>query len=808
MDSRTEERVKDWESRPFSSGYEDLRELADAEFSGAVETGSTTAFVLNGKVVGVVGGDVESFEGASGTIYEAPHPSLPLLFAMREQGGEERAKYYTNDTPISEADETLSSGSFTGYVELSENVLSGDYYVVYYGGRSMSCAFVGNSEQLVTDDDAFDRANDEVGIYTVWDVDIEVQDVPPAEDEPEDDSQDDAAGSGAGGAAVGASGSAADAAGGADVGVPDAEDDSDAGVDAVSADSSPTPGTGGATASDATVGSDATAGAADDDGAVAAPPVDDAEDSPGAVDEAEPDRQGESQRNARGTDPERRRSGGRRDDRGAGGRDGADAGQGDRERVSADAGQGDRERAGADAGQGVDDATRRHADEPQGGRDGGDGEAGGAMAEVPDEVMAEVEDEAQTSEIDDEAAWRETTTIPSINPERSTDDDDDDPLSASAASPSSSRTQGGRDASGREPTGSNGGRSRNRSSGAERTESRQRSGAPASTGGPSGAAPERVSELESELEDVRGERDAVASERDDLERERDELRERNRELEARVESLESEVADLEADLASAREHLEAEESPAAAASVELSPREALEGTNLFVRYGSKSATTLEDVHDTDVSVADLEANLRLEYHTGFDAADAAVDGQPYDEFLYDSTPYRFVEWFVYDLVFEIRDTGNESDLGDLYEAFPKVDRIELYGDVSLRYDEDGEEHREQTTFDVVVRDRMGNPLLVANVNDGRDPATESMMVDLQERASRVKRTSDALAGAFMVTASFFEPEALEIADEATSGSLLRRDSKKSYVKLSRKRGYHLCLVETRNGEFHVNVPEL
>jgi len=808
MDSRTEERVRDWESRPFSAGYEELRELADADFSGAVETGSTTAFMLNGRVVGVVGGDVEAFEDASGTIYEAPHPSLPLLFAMREQGGEERAKYYTNDTPISEADETLSSGSFAGYVELSENVLSGDYYVVYYGGRSMSCAFVGNSEQLVTDDDAFDRADDEVGIYTVWDVDIEVQDIPPAEDA----SADDAATGGAAGGADAAAGTA-----GAGGGAAGGDHGQDAAVDATGADGSPSPGAGGTADATSAVGeadatddvaggrsaSDESRSDAGDDGAVAAPPVDDAEDSTGVVDEAEPGRRGESQRNARGTEPERRRTGGATDDRGAGGGT-EDRGAG---------GRADDGRADADASARADDgATQQPTDESRGGRDRRDGDAGSAMAEVPDEVMAEVEDEAEPSEIDDEAAWRETTKIPSINPERSTDDDTD-PLASSAGASTSGRTKGGRDAAGRdaggrEPTGSNASRSRNQNAGADRGGSRQRSGAPASTGGAGGADPERVSELESALADVRGERDAIASERDDLERERDELRERNRELQARVESLESEVAELEAELASARERVEADDSTAAAASVELSPREALEGTNLFVRYGSKSATTLEDVHDRDVSVADLEANLRLEYHTGFDAADAAVDGQPYDEFLYDSTPYRFVEWFVYDLVFEIRDTDNESDLGDLYEAFPKVDRIELYGDVSLRYEEDGEEHREQTTFDVVVRDRMGNPLMVANVNDGREPASESMMVDLQERASRVKRTSDALAGAFMVTASYFEPGALETANEATSGSLLRRDSKKSYVKLSRKRGYHLCLVETRNGEFHVNVPEL
>jgi hypothetical protein len=108
----------------------------------------------------------------------------------------------------------------------------------------------------------------------------------------------------------------------------------------------------------------------------------------------------------------------------------------------------------------------------------------------------------------------------------------------------------------------------------------------------------------------------------------------------------------------------------------------------------------------------------------------------------------------------------------------------------------------------VLRDRMGNPLVVANVNDSRDAATEGMMVQLNEDAQAVKKRHDEFCSAFMVTTSFFEPGALETAAEATSGSLLSRDSRKSFVKLSRKRGYHLCLVETRSGNFHINVPEL
>ncbi|MFC6953855.1 DUF7527 domain-containing protein [Halorubellus litoreus] len=807
MDSRTEARVKDWDSRPFSDGYEDLRELADAEFSGAVETGSTTAFVLNGKVVGVVGGDVESFDGASGTIYEAPHPSLPLLFAMREQGGEERAKYYTNDTPISEADGTLSSGSFTGYVELSENVLSGDYYVVYYGGRSMSCAFVGNQEKLITDDEAFDRADDEVGIYTVWDVDIEVQDIP-ADEEPDDDA---AAGAGAGSAGGGA---VADAGtGGAGSGA-----DTDAGVGGVGAgaggggspdervDDTPAaaaedPST--AVGDDEVAGRESTGGGAED--AVAAPPIDDAEptvDEDPVVGEAEP-----------ASDPTPRR--GERDDERRSERpvDDGDAVTRDESAGSDDAPSttGRRARSETETSSGRNAPGRTAAETPDSTSESdaravpSDDSTGGAMAEVPDEVMAEVEDEARASEVDDEVAWRETTTIPSINPDRTVEDDDPDPLAAGTSEPTGT-TSDARSTTDRDPGPPNSRSSRTDDHATGRQGANGNRGASPNGAAAGGADPDRVTELSEELESVREERDRIAAERNDLEAERDRLAERNDELQARVDDLEDEVAALESDLAAARERLEAE-TPGEDV-VELSPREALEGTNLFVRYGSKSATTLEDVHDSDVGIADLEANLRLEYHTSFDAENAVIDGKAYDEFLYESTPYQFVEWFVYDLVFEIRDTGNENDLGDLYEAFPKVDRVELYGDVSLRYEEDGEEHREQTTFDVVVRDRMGNPLAVANVNASRDPATEEMMVDLQERGTRVKRTSDALAGAFMVTASFFAPEALEIANEATSGGILSRDSKKSYVKLSRKRGYHLCLVETRNGEFHVNVPEL
>lgn len=178
MNSQIKDIITEWGPASSCNGYEGLQNLAETKFSGAIKTASTWAFMLNGNVIGVADGSITAFDGANGTAYEAPDPSLTLLYTMQSRDKEEQATYYTKDTPLSEADETLSSGNFTGYIELSEDVHSGDYYLVYYGGRSMSVAFIGNSRQLFTGDKAFERATDEIGIYKVYSSDISVIDIP------------------------------------------------------------------------------------------------------------------------------------------------------------------------------------------------------------------------------------------------------------------------------------------------------------------------------------------------------------------------------------------------------------------------------------------------------------------------------------------------------------------------------------------------------------------------------------------------------------------------------------------------------
>src|SRR6056297_2658482 len=200
MSMRTVELVSEWDSVPFDGGYDGLRSLSDQGFSGAVTAGSTQLFMVKGTAVGVLDGDIEDYDGADGTARAAPHDALPLLVVMQDRADGPRAEYYTEETSISEVDRTLSDGNFTGFVELSENVLSGDYYLVYHQGRSMSVAWVGNSQRLVTDESAFEQADGEVGIYQVMPADIEPVEIPEpsAPTPPTDDEVDTAAGTAAG----------------------------------------------------------------------------------------------------------------------------------------------------------------------------------------------------------------------------------------------------------------------------------------------------------------------------------------------------------------------------------------------------------------------------------------------------------------------------------------------------------------------------------------------------------------------------------------------------------------------------------
>ena len=690
MQAHTVERVESWHSRPFSGGFHELHELADADFSGAVVASDTWLFMLNGRVIGIFEGEIEEFEDAEGTVYEAPDPSLALLFSMQERGGETQAKYYTNETPLSEANETLSDAKFTGYVELSENVLSGDYYVVYYGGRSMSAAFVGASEELITGDEAFERADDEVGLYEVLKTPVNVTSIPDIEDD--ESNADDAA---AAGAATGTADRADDT----------AEDD---------------------TAKDAE--------------AVSTPPS-------GAVDEAEQTSQTERASQTEQASPSEEATPGTKE---TGSRaEGADESDESRSPPT-HAPEQDSPSSPSD-GAGPTDAPEEAAS------NGGSAAAKAAAAAGEEGVF------------DEEEEWRNARSVPTLDPDKSE-------TAGEEASQSS--------------TGKTAKRQRKRS---QPKRTRQSSS--------SGKSRSNVEKLKRAVQQRDAKLEEAAERIDNLEGEREQLRERVRSLQEERDELAARAEELEAELEAAESTGEAGGEPA---QNDLSPEAALSGTNLFVRYDSKGKATLDGLGD-GIDADDVNQNMRVDHHTQFEASTATVDGEAFESFLTGTGAYRFVAWAVRELPYEIRDAGHTSGLSDLYDAIPRVDRAELDGSVEV----ETEEGNVSRSFDVVLRDRMGEPLVVAELNAEREPVTGDEMQALVDATTAVSEGTEGLSAAMYVTASFFEPAALETAAEETGGGgFLSRSDKESYVKVGRKDGYHLCLVEDRNDAFHLTVPEL
>jgi hypothetical protein len=748
MDAQRRSEITGWDARDFSGGFAGLRRLVDRDFSGAVTDGVGWLFLFEGRVVGTADADLDDFAEASGTLYEAPESVLPVLFAMQEQGGEPRAQYYTNDTPLSEADRTLSQGGFTGYVELSENVLSGDYYVTYTAGESMAAAYVGNSRRLETGEEAFSLADDEVGIYTVYEVDLTVREIPSGAD---------------------ASASASAAA-----------DQRNGESDDVSASESAPPEEGAT--SESAMSESATSDGAD---------LDDRSDADGRADPETPtdaDAPDAEIRESESTDGPR-----------AGARSGPDSGADDGPSpVEIDA-------SGADGEPGAKSA-------PSNGASTDADESSSEPSDRPEGSSTTDSDDDGTSPSDDvfseEEQWREQKSIPALDPSEASD-------------PPSARTGAGTAGQESQPSrGANGGAGRDgaesatdgspepRSTGGAGSNRSAVSQSSRRSGGRGGEGRERLRKLESALNESEREREQLAAELEEVAADRDDVAAERDELAGEVDRLESEVSTLREERDRLRDELAAARERLPETDRTISPAEARSGTNLFVRYDSKGGATLEDAHDGSVGREELRENLRIEHHTSFEADGLAVDGQPFEEFLRGTIEYGFTRWIVEDLPFEVSGTGNQGVLRDLYDAIPEIDRAEIGGSVSIVIRENGEETREQRAFDLVLRDRMGNPLFVADLNDSRDPTAEGTLESLVGNGRDIAESNDSFAGAFAVTESFFEPGALETASDAVGGGLFNRSKRASFVKLSRKRGYHLCLVEARDGGFHMTVPDL
>jgi hypothetical protein len=687
MEASTVARIEAWDRREVGDGRVGLSELGDTGFSGAVSAGGGWLLVLNGRIVGTSGVSVDHIDaGDSLTAYTSPHPSLPLLFAMQERGGERQGRYFTDETALGEVHDTLSAGSFTGYVELSEQVHSGDYHVVYYGGRALFVAFVGASERLVTGEEAFERARDEVGIYEVYSVDLAVRETP-----------------------------------------------------------EPSAGERTGTTGDPT--DDPVGGLPDPDPDTARDRIGETDESSGETTEAGGNTADDPVEGLRDPDPDAARA--RIEESESSGGETAEAG-----RTESGPGTPDEPEGRTDTGE-----TGVEAD-----RSGGQPAAGGT--EAPTHRGGRWERPESTTggmlrPDRDGVPWDDGRTVPALDPERT----------AVQTGGGHTETGAGR-GSGPPPE-------RRPSEPTSETEG-------AGTGSGRGAehvGGDRVAELETEIEDLRDRVEALSRERDRLTEQRNQTTEGETDVDPTREFL--------------TDQTETEKT--------LAPREALAEADVFVRYASGNRSTLADAREGDASIEAVKQNRRLETHTRFDTEAATVDGEPVESFLRDTLAYRFVAWLTAGCLFEIQEAGAEAELCDLYDTLPEVDRAEFDGSVGGSEQGSG---KPGTVFDVVLRNTTGEPLFLADVDEGRGPTHGRLVSELLDRARSVAETRSSVAGVFVVTSSFFDTEVHEAVRGATKSGFLDRDSRASFAKTSRNDGYHVCLVEARDEGLHLSWPDL
>jgi hypothetical protein len=771
MNTRTVTDIESWDRRPAD---DDLGTLAEQRFSGAVRAGESYLFVVVGRPVGAFDfdedttgdlsttpTDLSSFEGSIES-FATPDDALPLLYAMQASDSELKGRYYSNNTSIREVDRTLQEGGFTGYLELSENVLSGDYYLVYHGGTRRTVAFVGQSERLKTDEEAFDLAIDEVGIYNIKQVSLPDLSFPERTTEPSTGTSD-----------ATASGETTD------------HDMSDT----ANGESQPS-GEATDSLSDLPSGYGEVSTPADEDGSTT-DTVSAGNGDPGAT---KTHTSGES--SASDIDIDLTPTG-------------IDGGPSQEANGSDDQAGSGENITGVNSAEQTDTDTEVSTQvvEPTSSKTKeiipaiiplseertqkiDTKQKAPSQAEPPETILSEQSSSAEDtqSQVGSTAPVGNGTSttepgptseegvgpvsvaddhvIPSVDPGRT--------AHASAVENENGTSDTAETVTGEEAD-------TDTSSVDDKIVEQELSRLRAVVND----RQEALSARTSDLEQVRGdlaEREAVI----------ESLRERLAESTSRVEAMSTRIAELENQVGATEETVNPDLRS-------LSPAEGLAGTSLFIRYRSKREPTLDDVSD-GVESGGVTDNLRLEHHTQFDASKVSIDGNSFEAFISSIQPYKFVQWLIRVLPYEIRDTGNAKSLKALYSAIPTLDRVEFATGVEV---ED-----ETVTFDLVCRDRMGRPLLVANLSDVRDPTNAEQLGSLVEDATVVSRRHESLVAAFAVTSAYFEPAALETANDATSESLFSRSKHKSFLRVSRNQGFHVGLVEDREESFYLSVPEL
>lgn len=105
---------------------------------------------------------------------EPENPEMSLLFICKICERSLMSDIYSNETSIEKTDKQLQDASFTGYIEVSKDTISGEHYLIYMDGKRSSLTIT-KGGNIITGQKSYDRAEAHVGLYSIYK--IELQDV-------------------------------------------------------------------------------------------------------------------------------------------------------------------------------------------------------------------------------------------------------------------------------------------------------------------------------------------------------------------------------------------------------------------------------------------------------------------------------------------------------------------------------------------------------------------------------------------------------------------------------------------------------
>ena len=183
---------------------------------------------------------------------------------------------------------------------------------------------------------------------------------------------------------------------------------------------------------------------------------------------------------------------------------------------------------------------------------------------------------------------------------------------------------------------------------------------------------------------------------------------------------------------------------------------------------------------------------------------------PAEEFICQDFPYRFTNWFLFELFVHLLSSGNRDTMKYICTWIPEIDTVKLYTTLKS---EDGQEQY----FDIVTMDKTGKILHLIYLGAAGEKPQIKKFLDIVTFVKKQYIKSGGIGGVFYVSPEKFSNEALSYFHEMTAekkkqfglGYIDPFTGFKGFIRVGKNRGFHFNLVtELSRNDFKLIAPVL